>query len=138
MHQCCWLLWALCVVLPASVWATPPRGEPSPADAPNPASTGSASSKAPRLRVTIAVLPGSDVSEDLQVALQRDFGEALRKNARLDMKDLDVRLAEFAQEMPFDQVELARTTLQKGKDALLSPTIKKARHRRCSRRSSDC
>ena len=28
-----------------------------------------------------------------------------------------MRLAEFAQEMPFDQVELARTTLQKGKDA---------------------
>lgn len=135
MHKCCWLLWALCVVLPASVWATPPRGEPSPAgaplllakaDAPNPASTGSASSKAPRLRVTIAVLPGSDVSEDLQVALQRDFGEALRKNARLDMKDLDVRLAEFAQEMPFDQVELARTTLQKGKDALFKMEVDSA------------
>jgi hypothetical protein len=64
------------------------------------------------------MLPSAGVSEDVQVAVQRDLGEALRKNARLDMKDLDVRLAEFAQELPFDQVELARTTLQKGRDAL--------------------
>lgn len=139
MHSCCWLLWALCAVLPATVWAAPPASDPprgesaaaaplllAKADAPSPASTGSASAKAPRLRVTIAVLPGSDVSEDLQVALQRDLGEALRKNARLDMKDLDVRLAEFAQEMPFDQVELARTTLQKGKDALFKMEVDSA------------
>lgn len=140
------LLWALCAALPAPIWAGPPtlyvppttetpRSEPPPAglalllakaDAPNPASTGAASAKAPRLRVTIAVLPGSEVGEDLQVALQRDLGEGLRKNARLDMKDLDVRLAEFAQEMPFDQVELARTTLQKGKDALFKMEVDSA------------
>ena len=128
------VLWALCVACSVPAWASPPT-EPSPArtpvllakaDTPSPASSGSASSKAPRLRVTIAVLPGSDASEDLQVALQRDLGEALRKNARLDMKDLDVRLAEFAQEMPFDQVELARTTLQKGKDALFKMEVDNA------------
>lgn len=90
------------------------------------AAAGGAAAKARRLRITIAALPTKDVSEDVLVALQRELGEGLRKNARLDMKDLDVRLAEFAQEMPFDQVELARTTMQKGKDALFKMEIDSA------------
>ncbi len=95
------------------------------ADAAAPAA-GSAATKARRLRVTIATLPSPGISEDVQVAIQRELGEALRKNSHLDMKDLDVRLAEFAQEMPFDQVELARTTLQKGRDALFKMEIDSA------------
>lgn len=95
------------------------------ADAAAPAG-GSAATKARRLRVTIATLPSPGVSEDVQVAIQRELGEGLRKNSHLDMKDLDVRLAEFAQEMPFDQVELARTTLQKGREALFKMEIDSA------------
>ena len=36
-------------------------------------------------------------SEQAAVPLQREMADALRRNTRLDMKDLDVRLAEFAQ-----------------------------------------
>lgn len=106
------LLLILWLGLPAATQAeeapTPPAAAPS---------------KTRRLRVTIAMMPSPGVPEDVQVSVQRDLGEALRKNARLDMKDLDVRLAEFAQELPFDQVELARTTLQKGRDALFKMEI---------------
>lgn len=124
------VLGALLIGLPLLAWADRPSSGTgtatvrlASADAPTAAATGTAAAKARRLRVTIAMLPSPGVAEDVQVAVQRDLGEALRKNARLDMKDLDVRLAEFAQEMPFDQVELARTTLQKGREALFKMEI---------------
>lgn len=105
---------------PAGEKTGPPAAAPasSPA-APVPiAAAPAAAKKARRVRVTILPLPSTGVSENDAVTIQRDLADALRRNARLDMKDLDVRLAEFAQEMPFDQVELARTTYQNGRDAL--------------------
>jgi hypothetical protein len=74
--------------------------------------------KARRIRVTVLPLLERNFPEQSAVALQRELAEGLRRNSHLDMKDLDVRLAEFAQEMPFEQVELARTALQNGTDAL--------------------
>ena len=82
--------------------------------------------KAQRIRVTVLPLLEKNFSEQAAVPLQRELADALRRNTRLDMKDLDVRLAEFAQEMPFDQVELARTTLQNGRDALQNLEIDQA------------
>ncbi len=112
----------------------PPAEQPAPAPAPapvaekpvvakDPAPVAAAKpavakeKKARRLRVTILPFPEKNFPENSAVSLQRELSEGLRRNNRLDMKDLDVRLAEFAQEMPFEQVELARTTLQGGQEA---------------------
>lgn len=94
---------------------------PAPAAAPAPAPK-----KVKKLRVTVLPVPDKNFPEQAAVALQRDLSEGLRKNSRLDHKDLDVRLAEFAQEMPFDQVELARTTFQNGREALFNFQLDKA------------
>ncbi len=73
--------------------------------------------KAKRLRSTTLPLLEKNFSEPIAVALQREMSDVLKRNPRLDQKELDVRLAEFAQEMPFDQVELARTAYQNGREA---------------------
>ena len=91
----------------------PPSTPPAPA-----APVKEPTTKAPRLHVTIAALPKTEVGEDAQIAILRELGDELRKNKRLEMKDLDVRLAEFAQEMPLDQVDLARAALQEGKQSI--------------------
>lgn len=125
---------------PASVPAAPasaPTPPPTPAAAaPASATTAKPAAaaatpatvkpKAQRIRVTVLPLLEKNFSEQAAVPLQREMADALRRNTRLDMKDLDVRLAEFAQEMPFDQVELARTTLQNGRDALQNLEIDQA------------
>lgn len=100
--------------------ATPAPVEPAAPPAPKPAA------KARRLRVTIAPLPSPTVTETAVVAVQRELGESLRRNTHLDMKDLDLRLADFAQEMPTDQVDFARESFQKGKDALYKLEVDKA------------
>lgn len=82
--------------------------------------------KVRKLRVTVLPVLEKNFPEQPAVALQRDLSEGLRKNSRLDHKDLDVRLAEFAQEIPFDQVELARTTFQTGREALFKFELDKA------------
>src|SRR5262249_21737829 len=45
---------------------------------------------------------------------------------RLEMKDLDTRLADFAQETPTDQIEGARTLLKDGGQALTDAKIPEA------------
>jgi hypothetical protein len=109
-----------------------PKSEPVPAgekavavkDAPPP--PAARPTKARRLRVTIAPLPSPGVNETSQVAVQRELGEALKRNSHLDMKDLDVRLADFAQEVPTDQVDFARDSYQKGHDYLYKLELDKA------------
>jgi hypothetical protein len=58
--------------------------------------------------------------------VQRELGDSLKRNSHLDMKDLDVRLADFAQEIPADQVDFARDSFQKGKDLLYKLEVDKA------------
>lgn len=101
-----------------------PQSEPPPLG--EKAVDGPGLPKARRLRVTIAPLPSAGVSEAAKVALQRELGDALRRNSHLEMKDLDVRLADFAQEIPSDQVDFARESYQKGKDALYKLEVDKA------------
>lgn len=98
--------------------AAPPAAPPKPAAAKE--------KKAPRLRVTILPLLEKNFPEPTAVALQRELSDGLRRNGRLDMKDLDVRLAEFAQEVPFEQVELARTTYQNGQESLRNLNLDQA------------
>ena len=111
--------------------AAPPSAPPlsidksaPPAAPPKPASPKE--KKALRLRVTILPLLEKNFPEPTAVALQRELSEGLRHNSRLDMKDLDVRLAEFAQEVPFEQVELARTTYQNGQESLRNLNLDQA------------
>lgn len=115
-----------------------PKNEPPPAgqkpvvvasNAPTPAAAPAAAAapaKARRLRVTIAPLPSPGVSESAMVAVQRELGESLKRNSHLDMKDLDVRLADFAQEIPADQVDFARDSYSKGKELLYKLEVDKA------------
>jgi hypothetical protein len=98
-----------------------PAAAQIPASEPPPAGEIAAAEAPARRRLQVTVIPLSQrgaVPEETQVALLRGMGEALRRNERLDMKDLDVRLSDFAQEVPLDQIDLARSTLQKGLDAL--------------------
>jgi hypothetical protein len=53
------------------------------------------------------------------VAAMRALETGLKRNPRLEMRDLDARLADFAQEVPQDKVEAARTALADGQKALL-------------------
>ncbi len=128
---------------PAATAPAPPPAKPLPStDKPAPAATapaapavdksapvktaGAKEKKALRLRVTILPLLEKNFPEPTAVALQRELSEGLRHNSRLDMKDLDVRLAEFAQEVPFEQVELARTTYQNGQESLRNLNLDQA------------
>ena len=112
---------------PAAAPSTPPPSvdKAAPPAAP-PKAAGAKEKKAPRLRVTILPLLEKNFPEPTAVALQRELSEGLRHNGRLDMKDLDVRLAEFAQEVPFEQVELARTTYQNGQESLRNLNLDQA------------
>lgn len=114
---------------PAAPDAPPKDAVPARDGAPA-AATASAPSppvkKVRKLRVTVLPVLEKNFPEQAAVALQRDLSEGLRRNSRLDHKDLDVRLAEFAQEVPFDQVELARTTFQNGREALFKFELDKA------------
>lgn len=71
-----------------------------------------------RARVTVFPTSNPQVPDASAVAVLRSLSESLRRNERLDMKDLDVRLSDFAQEVPVEQVDLARQTFQKGQEAL--------------------
>lgn len=101
---------------PSSAPAAP--AAPSTPSAPSPAVAKPKLPKKVRLRVTIIPLTSQAISDQTQVGVQRELAESLKRNSHLDFKDLDVRLAEFAQEMPFEQVELARTTFEQGREAM--------------------
>lgn len=111
---------------PKDASAAPAAAAAAAPSAPAAAAAPPAPKKVKKLRVTVLPVPDKNFPEQAAVALQRDLSEGLRKNSRLDHKDLDVRLAEFAQEMPFDQVELARTTFQNGREALFNFQLDKA------------
>jgi hypothetical protein len=117
---------------PVPAGQKPPSGLMASAPgAPIPASAGAGQkpatpAKVRRLRVTIAPVPSPGVDDKALVAVQREFGDALKRNTHLDMKDLDVRLADFAQEVPSDQVDFARESLQKGKDLLYKLEVDQA------------
>lgn len=119
---------------PAPAAPDPHAPEPSataakpapPSPPPPPVKAAVKEKKALRLRVTILPLLEKNFPESTAVALQRELSDGLRHNSRLDMKDLDVRLAEFAQEVPFEQVELARTTYQNGQESLRNLNLDQA------------
>lgn len=72
----------------------------------------------PKVKVTPFMMPHPGVSETDVVEVMRSVEVGLRKNDKLDVKDLDTRLAGFAQETPEDAVEAARQKLADGMQAL--------------------
>jgi hypothetical protein len=77
----------------------------------------------PPVKVTIFPLPHPDIPEETVVGVVRALDAGLKKNSRLEMHDLDSRLADFAQEVPQDQVEAARTASKDGQKAMLELNI---------------
>lgn len=76
-----------------------------------------ASGPAP-VRVTTFELAHPGVDEQALVPVMRALDEGLKRNPRLEMKDLDTRLADFAQEVPQEQIDQGRVLLQEGQKAL--------------------
>jgi hypothetical protein len=72
----------------------------------------------PPVRATTFLLPHPDIEDALAVPLMRELDEALKRNTRLEMKELDTRLAEFAQDAPQEQIDDARRLFKEGQDAL--------------------
>jgi hypothetical protein len=70
------------------------------------------------VRVTTFLLEHKGVSDQATVPIMRALDDGLKRNPRLEMKDLDTRLADFAQEIPQDQVDEGRNHLAEGHKAL--------------------
>lgn len=101
------------MILPLT--ASPSRGdEPAPADGPPPE---------PPVKVTTFSLPHPDVPEETVVGIMRALETGLKRNKRLEMRDLDSRLADFAQEVPTEQVDAAKSAYKDGQKALLELDI---------------
>jgi len=71
----------------------------------------------PAVRVTTFLLAHPGVDEPTAVLVMRAIEDGLKRNPRLEMKDLDTRLADFAQEVPQDQIDEGRLLLSEGQKA---------------------
>jgi hypothetical protein len=72
------------------------------------------------VRVTTFLRDHHGVEDQVLVPIIRQIDEGLKRNTRLEMKDLDTRLAEFAQEVPQEQIDRGRAELADGQKALAS------------------
>ncbi len=100
------MVFALALPVPARADDAPAGGDQPPKD--------------PPVKVTTFALPHPDVSEDVMVQVMRALETGLKKNERLEMRDLDARLADFSNEVPQEQVDAARAAMKAGQDALLN------------------
>jgi hypothetical protein len=80
----------------------------------------------PPVKVTTFSIKQPDVPEETMVGIMRALESGLKRNKRLEMRDLDSRLADFAQEVPTEQVENAKNALKEGQKALLELNIDEA------------
>lgn len=105
-----------------------PEAAPAPAagtPAPAPASEEPAMAE-PLVRTTTFLLSHPGVPDDKAVPVMRTLEEGLKRNKRLEMKDLDTRLADFAQEVPSDQIEQGRQAFKDGMKAMNDFDLPKA------------
>ena len=70
------------------------------------------------VRVTTFLLKHPGLDDQALVPVMRALDDGLKRNPRLEMKDLDTRLADFAQEVPQEQIDEGRLALQEGQKAL--------------------
>jgi hypothetical protein len=89
-------------------------------------STALADAPAP-VRVTTFLMKHAGVDDQAAVPVMRALDEGLKRNPRLEMKDLDTRLADFAQEVPQAQIDEGRLLMQEGQKALAALEMATAR-----------
>lgn len=111
------LVFVLIGVLIGFAFLAPPARAQAGSDESDP-SGGEAQPQA--VRITTFVLQHPGVPDQAVVPVMRALDDGLKRNPRLEMKDLDTRLADFAQEMPQDQIDEGRLLLQDGHKALTS------------------
>jgi len=70
------------------------------------------------VRVTTFLLKHPGLDDQALVPVMRALDDGLKRNPRLEMKDLDTRLADFAQEVPQEEIDQGRLLLQEGQKAL--------------------
>ena len=74
--------------------------------------------KDPLVRVTALMLKHPGVPDVQLGPLMRAFDEALKKNPRLEQKDLETRLEDFSQDKPVSEIDAAHTAYTEGIKAL--------------------
>jgi hypothetical protein len=93
------------------------------------ASAASADEGPAPVRVTTFLMQHQGIDDQQLVPVMRAIDDALKHNPKLEMKDLDTRLAEFAQEVPQDQIDQGKADYDAGMKAMsaldLSTAIKK-------------
>jgi hypothetical protein len=70
------------------------------------------------VRVTTFLLSHPGVDDQMMVPAMRKLDDGLKRNPRLEMKDLDTRLAEFAQEVPQEEIDRGKAEYEAGQKAL--------------------
>jgi hypothetical protein len=70
------------------------------------------------VRVTTFLLQHQGIDDQQLVPVMRAIDEGLKRNPRLEMKDLDTRLAEFAQEVPQEEIDRGKTEYDEGVKAM--------------------
>lgn len=70
------------------------------------------------VRVTTFLMSHAGVDDQSTIPVMHALDDGLKRNPRLEMKDLDTRLADFAQEIPQEQIDEGRLLLQEGQKAL--------------------
>ncbi|MSP61983.1 MAG: PEGA domain-containing protein [Myxococcales bacterium] len=80
----------------------------------------------PPVKVTTFAMKHPGVPDETVIGAMRALEAGLKRNERLEMKDLDTRLAEFAQEVPQDTIDTAHVALKEGQEALKALNIAKA------------
>jgi hypothetical protein len=80
----------------------------------------------PRAVVTVVVLPHEEVPDEIADRLLHGLSRALGKNQRLDVKDAQKLLANFAGEEPTEDVETARDRAKVGADLLAEVQTREA------------
>ncbi len=73
---------------------------------------------APRVRVTVFLLPAQGFGPKVVSRVHSALMKALAKNDRLDIKDSDKLLVEFAGEIPRDRIEQGKSALNEGIELL--------------------
>jgi hypothetical protein len=81
----------------------------------------------PAVRVTTFLLSHPGVDDPATVPVMRALEDGLKRNPRLEMKDLDTRLADFAQEVPQEQIDEGRLLFNEGSKALTALELPAAR-----------
>jgi hypothetical protein len=102
---------------------TPPEGGGEETEAP--AATVTNEGPAP-VRATSFLMAHAGIDDAILVPVMRDLDDGLKRNPRLEVKDLDTRLADFAMEVPSEEIEQGRQQFKDGMAALTGLELPKA------------